>query len=151
MKFVFCHGRSYLTTLYRRLLRCRLCLRIAFFFARRRCSLLGTNQRFFRTALNLPLFATFLRKRLSSCSGDSFFLRVTFVIFFLYGSIFCNLVFPILPKSHKWTLDLPVFAGREIYIRDGKCGFVMFFQATMSDVVPRRKYLRDISIVFKKS
>ena len=46
--------------------------RIAFFFSIRRSSLLEMNQRLRRTVLRTPLFTTFLRKRLSSESCDSF-------------------------------------------------------------------------------
>ena len=45
--------------------------RIAFFFWIRRNSLLEINQRLRRTVLRMPLFTTFLRKRLSNCSCDS--------------------------------------------------------------------------------
>jgi hypothetical protein len=45
--------------------------RIAFFFSMRRVSLLETNQRLLRTVLRIPLFTTFLRKRLSKESCDS--------------------------------------------------------------------------------
>jgi len=50
----------------------RLKRRIDFFFWIRRSSLLETNHRFRRTVLKIPLFATFLRKRFSSWSCDSF-------------------------------------------------------------------------------
>jgi hypothetical protein len=51
--------------------------RIDFFFWMRRSSLFETNQRLRRTVLRMPLLATFLRKRLSSWSCDSFGRRLT--------------------------------------------------------------------------
>ena len=57
----------------------RLKRRIAFFFWIRRSSLFETNQRFRRTVLKIPLLATFLRKRLSSWSCDSFGRKFTVV------------------------------------------------------------------------
>ena len=46
--------------------------RIAFFFSRRRTSLLETCQRRRRTSLNIWLLVTSLRKRRNNCSWDSF-------------------------------------------------------------------------------
>lgn len=57
----------------------RLIRRMAFFFEIRRSSLFETNQRLRRTVLRIPLLATFLRKRLSSASCDSFGRRFTVV------------------------------------------------------------------------
>ncbi len=54
---------------------------MAFFLLIRRSSLFDTNQRFRRTVLRMPLLATFLRKRFSSCSCDSFGRSVTEVNF----------------------------------------------------------------------
>jgi hypothetical protein len=59
----------------------RLMRRMAFFFEMRRSSLFETNQRLRRTVLKIPLLATFLRKRLSSASCDSFGRRFTVVNF----------------------------------------------------------------------
>ncbi len=50
----------------------RLMRRMAFFFSTRRFSLFETNQRFRRIVLKTPLLTTFLRKRLSNESCDSF-------------------------------------------------------------------------------
>ena len=63
------------------ILRLRLNLRMAFFFAIRRCSLLDTNHRFRRMTLILPLLATFLRNRLNKFAWVSFGLSSTFANF----------------------------------------------------------------------
>jgi hypothetical protein len=55
----------------------RLKRRIDFFFWIRRNSLFETNHRFRRTVLKMPLLATFLRKRFSNWSCDSFGRKVT--------------------------------------------------------------------------
>jgi len=54
---------------------------MAFFFWIRRNSLFETNQRLRRTVLKIPLLATFLRKRLSNASCDSFGRKFTVVNF----------------------------------------------------------------------
>ena len=61
----------------------RLMRRMDFFFWMRRSSLLDTNQRLRRTVLKIPLLATFLRKRLSNWSCDSFGRKFTEVNLFI--------------------------------------------------------------------
>ncbi len=72
--------------------------RIAFFFSIRLFSLFEMNHRLRRTVLKTPLFTTFLRKRFSNESCDSFCLKFTVVKNFT--------------SFQRWNFMLPVLCTR---------------------------------------